>query len=29
MPKQDPTESLITQALFGDASVSMLIGSAP
>lgn len=29
MPGEDPTESLITQALFGDASVSMLIGSAP
>jgi predicted naringenin-chalcone synthase len=29
MPGEDPTESLITQALFGDASVSMLLGSAP
>jgi len=29
MPDEDPMESLITQALFGDASVSMLIGSAP
>jgi predicted naringenin-chalcone synthase len=29
MPHEDPTESLITQALFGDASVSMLLGSAP
>jgi predicted naringenin-chalcone synthase len=29
MPAEDPMESLITQALFGDASVSMLIGSAP
>ena len=29
MPDEDPTESLITQALFGDASVSMLLGSAP
>ena len=29
MPGEDPTESLITQALFGDASVSMLMGSAP
>jgi predicted naringenin-chalcone synthase len=29
MPEEDPTESLITQALFGDASVSMLMGSAP
>ena len=29
MPGEDPMESLITQALFGDASVSMLIGSAP
>ena len=29
MPHEDPTESLITQALFGDASVSMLMGSAP
>ena len=29
MPDEDPTESLITQALFGDASVSILIGSAP
>ena len=29
MPDEDPTESLITQALFGDASVSMLMGSAP
>jgi predicted naringenin-chalcone synthase len=28
MPDEDPTESLITQALFGDASVSMLMGSA-
>jgi predicted naringenin-chalcone synthase len=29
MPEEDPTGSLISQALFGDASVSMLIGSAP
>ncbi|WP_232425645.1 type III polyketide synthase [Mycobacterium sp. JS623] len=29
MPGEDPVESLITQALFGDASVSMLMGSAP
>ena len=29
MPDEDPMESLITQALFGDASVSMLMGSAP
>jgi len=29
MPEEDPTESLITQALFGDASVSLLMGSAP
>ncbi|MGO8852711.1 type III polyketide synthase [Mycobacterium sp.] len=29
MPGEDPVESLITQALFGDASVSMLLGSAP
>lgn len=29
MPGEDPTESLITQALFGDASVTMLMGSAP
>ncbi|HTH86499.1 MAG TPA: 3-oxoacyl-[acyl-carrier-protein] synthase III C-terminal domain-containing protein [Mycobacterium sp.] len=29
MPGEDPMESLITQALFGDASVSMLMGSAP
>jgi predicted naringenin-chalcone synthase len=29
MPGEDPTESLITQALFGDASVTMLLGSAP
>jgi predicted naringenin-chalcone synthase len=29
MPGEDPLESLITQALFGDASVSMLMGSAP
>jgi predicted naringenin-chalcone synthase len=29
MPDEDPIESLITQALFGDASVSMLMGSAP
>ena len=29
MPDEDPTESLITQALFGDASVSLLMGSAP
>lgn len=29
MPGEDPTESLITQALFGDASVSMLMGAAP
>ncbi|WP_231989633.1 type III polyketide synthase [Mycobacterium sp. 852002-51057_SCH5723018] len=29
MPDEDPLESLITQALFGDASVSMLMGSAP
>ena len=29
MPHEDPMESLITQALFGDASVSMLMGSAP
>jgi predicted naringenin-chalcone synthase len=29
MPDEHPTESLITQALFGDASVSMLIGAAP
>lgn len=29
MPDEDPTESLITQALFGDASVSILMGSAP
>ena len=29
MPDEDATESLITQALFGDASVSMLMGSAP
>jgi predicted naringenin-chalcone synthase len=29
MPQEDPTESLITQALFGDASVSVLMGSAP
>jgi predicted naringenin-chalcone synthase len=29
MPGEDPTESLITQALFGDASASMLLGTAP
>src|SRR6201988_5160558 len=29
MPGEDPVEALITQALFGDASVSMLLGSAP
>jgi predicted naringenin-chalcone synthase len=29
MPLEDPMESLITQALFGDASASMLMGSAP
>ena len=29
MPDEDATESLITQALFGDASVSILMGSAP
>ena len=29
MPGEDPTESLITQALFGDASASILMGSAP
>jgi predicted naringenin-chalcone synthase len=29
MPHEDPMESLITQALFGDASVSMLMGSEP
>ncbi|AGB21577.1 putative naringenin-chalcone synthase [Mycobacterium sp. JS623] len=29
MPQEDPTVALIAQALFGDASVSMLIGSAP
>jgi predicted naringenin-chalcone synthase len=29
MPDEDPMESLITQALFGDASVSMLMGSEP
>jgi predicted naringenin-chalcone synthase len=29
MPGEDVTESLITQALFGDASVSMLMGSSP
>ena len=29
MPGEDPTESLITQALFGDASASMLMGTAP
>jgi predicted naringenin-chalcone synthase len=29
MPGEDPLESLITQALFGDASVSMLLGTAP
>lgn len=29
MAGEDPMESLITQALFGDASVSMLLGSAP
>jgi len=29
MPDEDPMESLITQALFGDASVSLLMGSAP
>ena len=29
MPGEDPVESLIPQALFGDASVSMLLGSAP
>jgi predicted naringenin-chalcone synthase len=29
MPGEDPVEALITQALFGDASVSMLMGSAP
>jgi predicted naringenin-chalcone synthase len=29
MPQEDPTVSVIAQALFGDASVSMLIGSAP
>jgi predicted naringenin-chalcone synthase len=29
MPDEDPMESLITQALFGDASVTMLMGSAP
>ena len=29
MADEDPTESLITQALFGDASVTMLMGSAP
>lgn len=28
MPGEDPVEALITQALFGDASVSMLLGSA-
>jgi predicted naringenin-chalcone synthase len=28
MPGEDPTETLITQALFGDASVSILMGSA-
>ena len=29
MPGEDPVEALITQALFGDASVSMVMGSAP
>jgi len=29
MAGEDPMESLITQALFGDASVSMLLGTAP
>ena len=29
VPGEDPVEALITQALFGDASVSMLLGSAP
>jgi predicted naringenin-chalcone synthase len=29
MPSEDPTESLITQSLFGDASVTMLLGTAP
>ena len=29
MPGEDPVEALITQALFGDASVSMLVGAAP
>jgi predicted naringenin-chalcone synthase len=29
MAGEDPTESLITQALFGDASASMLLGAAP
>jgi predicted naringenin-chalcone synthase len=29
MPGEDPTESLITQSLFGDASVTMLLGTAP
>ena len=29
MPGEDPVEALITRALFGDASVSMLLGSAP
>ena len=29
MADEDPMESLITQALFGDASVTMLMGSAP
>jgi predicted naringenin-chalcone synthase len=29
MPEEDPTVSVISQALFGDASVSMLVGSAP
>jgi predicted naringenin-chalcone synthase len=29
MPGEDPVEALITQALFGDASVSMVLGSAP
>src|SRR6201991_1687417 len=29
MPQEDPTVSVIAQALFGDASVSMLMGAAP
>jgi predicted naringenin-chalcone synthase len=29
MPGEDPTESIITQGLFGDASISMLLGTAP